>query len=58
MFDEESMKLCQPISLTLHEELGAINYIFADQTGTLTSNVMTFKACSVGTVCYDEDYKE
>ena len=44
--------------MTLHEELSMVNYIFADKTGTLTSNVMEFKACTVGSVCYDEDYKD
>ena len=58
MYDAESDKNCLPISLTLHEELGAIDYIFADKTGTLTANIMTFKACSIGSVCYDEDYNE
>lgn len=58
MYDEVSMKQCTPVSLTLHEELGYINYVFADKTGTLTSNVMQFMACTIGSVCYDEDYKE
>ncbi len=35
-----------------------MKYIFADKTGTLTANIMEFKACSVASVCYDEDYKE
>ena len=44
--------------MTLHEEMASIKYIFADKTGTLTSNVMQFKACTIGSVCYDEEYKE
>ncbi|KAL6426436.1 hypothetical protein ACFW04_009128 [Cataglyphis niger] len=37
----------------LNEELGMVNYIFTDKTGTLTKNVMEFKRCSVGGKLYD-----
>ena len=42
MFDEDTGTQAKVSSLTLHEELGTIDYIFADKTGTLTSNIMKF----------------
>lgn len=32
---------------TTYTDLGQIQYIFSDKTGTLTQNVMRFKRCSV-----------
>lgn len=39
-------------SSNLTEELGQVEYIFSDKTGTLTKNIMEFKNLSVKGVSY------
>lgn len=39
----------------LVEEIGQVEMIFSDKTGTLTANEMEFKKCSINLKVYGED---
>lgn len=43
-------------SSELIEELGQIEFIFSDKTGTLTSNSMVFRKCSINGNIYEDDF--
>lgn len=48
--ETDTPAVCRTSSLV--EELGQIEYIFSDKTGTLTCNVMEFRQCSIGGIMY------
>lgn len=45
----------QARTTTLNEQLGQIEYIFSDKTGTLTQNIMQFKKCTIGGRTYGKE---
>ena len=54
MYDAETEKYAVSRSSDLIEELGQVDFVFSDKTGTLTQNKMMYRKCSVNGVIYGE----
>ena len=54
MYDAETEKYALSRSSDLIEELGQVDFVFSDKTGTLTQNKMMYRKCSVNGVIYGE----
>ena len=52
MMQKPCISGCKVNSSTLNEELGKIQYVFCDKTGTLTKNKMKYKMMSIGNDIY------
>lgn len=58
MYDESKDLPAVVQASNLNEELGQVEYIFSDKTGTLTCNIMDFRKFSAGPFSYGTDLNQ
>lgn len=56
MYDENTNQAAKVNSTDLNEDLGQIEYLFSDKTGTLTENEMLFKHFCINGNVYEEKF--
>jgi phospholipid-translocating ATPase len=58
LYDPHSDKRTECRAMNITEELGQIQYVFSDKTGTLTENRMIFRRCTINGVEYNHPPSE
>eukprot|EP01113_Clastostelium_recurvatum_P044997 TRINITY_DN7661_c0_g1_i3.p1 TRINITY_DN7661_c0_g1~~TRINITY_DN7661_c0_g1_i3.p1 ORF type:complete len:1183 (+),score=311.41 TRINITY_DN7661_c0_g1_i3:100-3648(+) len=48
MYDSSSNTPATANNTAISEDLGQVQFVFSDKTGTLTENIMVFRKCSIG----------
>ena len=56
LYDEKTNQPAKANTSDLNEDLGQIEYLFSDKTGTLTENEMEFKQFSINGIIYEENF--
>lgn len=58
LFDNQTNKRTECRAMNITEELGQVQHIFSDKTGTLTENKMLFRKCTINGVDYNHTPSE